>query len=45
MGEDYENVCTIHLFTKDLLDFALILEFHSTKDLEEAYRLTKAARL
>ena len=44
MGEDYENVCTIHLFTKDLLDFALILEFHSTKDLEEAYESSETLK-
>ncbi len=38
--EDYENSCTVHLFSKKegLFDsgVALILEFHSTKKLEEA---------
>lgn len=39
LGEDFESVCTVHVFQKGLIgeDFAVILEFHSTKDLEEAY--------
>ena len=40
LGEDYENyksTCNVHLFYKNLLDFAIVLEFHSTKDMEEAY--------
>ena len=37
-NEDYENLCTVHLFTKTQgLDFgiAIILEFNSTKKIDE----------
>ena len=38
-NEDYENSCTVHFFSKmdGLLDMgvAIVLEFHSTKKLEE----------
>ncbi len=36
-NENYENTCTAHLFTRSGLNFgvALVLEFHSTKALEE----------
>ena len=33
-NEDYENFCTVHVFVKTL-GVAVILEFHSTKKLEE----------
>ena len=40
LGEDYENVCTVHVFTKanGLLDMgvAVVLEFNSTAEMEEA---------
>lgn len=36
LGEDFESVCSIHLLNNGL-NAALILEFNSTKKLEEAF--------
>ena len=35
LGEDYEKVCTIHGLKKDLLNYVVILEFDSTKEMNE----------
>ena len=33
--EEIEQVCTIHVFTKDIVNIAVILEFNSTDDMQE----------
>lgn len=35
LGEDFKDVCSVHLMVKDTIKVALILEFKSTKEMEE----------
>lgn len=38
LGEEYEAVCAFHVFEKSALDVAVIVEFKSTKELEDTLK-------